>query len=194
MIFISKGDEPLTVRQATKRGVSYVAQELAQAGARKGDEELLRVIPHADLPQRLQDIVAALGHASYGDYAAAWEADNAINGVNNIFNHQLAGYRKALARLARYRLADGRPEVTEEIATGAIDPNTGAPISETVIVQPAIDPLPAQVEQPVHDPDTGEQTGTEMVPNPAIVQDDADRATAQAVIDGLPQAVREFTA
>ena len=192
MIFISKGDEPLTVRQATKRGVAYVAQELAQAGARKGDEELLQVIPHADLPQRLQDIVAALGHASYGDYAAAWEADNVINGVNNIFNHQLAAYRNALARLARYRLAEGHSEVTEETTTGALDPDTGAPATETVIVQPAIDPLPAQIEQPVLDPDTGEQTGTEMVANPAVVQDDADRAAAQAVVDSTPQEVKNF--
>ena len=42
-VFIQKGDTPLSVRQATKRGMSYVASDLALAGARRGDEELLRV-------------------------------------------------------------------------------------------------------------------------------------------------------
>ena len=49
-VFIQKGDTPLSVRQATKRGMSYVASDLALAGARRGEEELLRVIPHENLP------------------------------------------------------------------------------------------------------------------------------------------------
>ena len=113
-VFINKGDAPLSVRQATKRGMAYVEAEMAQAGARTGDEELLRVIPQESLPARLLDVVKALGHVPYEAFALGWEADNIVNGANNLFNHQLAAYRAAQARLARYRLADGRPEVTEE--------------------------------------------------------------------------------
>ena len=199
-VFIHKGDAPLSVRQATKRGMAHVAAELAQAGARTGDEELLRVIPHAELTLRLAAVVQALGRVSYAAFALGWEADNLINGANNLFNHQLANYRTAQARLARYRLANGRPEVTEEQQSideqgqPVFDKATGDPVTESVIVQPAIDPLPAEVEQPIYDEVTGEQTGTEMVSHPEIVEDDAERAAAQAVIDSTPAEVVAFAA
>jgi len=197
-VFIQKGDAPLSVRQATKRGMSYVVSDLALAGARRGDEELLRVIPHDNLPARLLDVVQALGHVSYEAFALGWEADNFVNGEHNRFNHQLVAYRAAQTRLARYRLADGRPEAAEE--QQAIDEQgqpvfneeTGEPVMETIVVQAVIDPLPAQVEHAVFDETTGEQTGTEMVVNPAVVRDDAERAAAQAVIDGTPTEVIVF--
>jgi hypothetical protein len=107
-----------------------------------------------------------------------------------VFNHQLAAYRKAMARLAQYKVAEGRPELTEEQPTGQYDEG-GNEITETVVVQTAIDPLDAQVEQPVYD-DEGNQTGTEMVANPLIVQDEAERAEAQAVVDATPQEVKDF--
>ena len=68
-VFIQKGDAPLSVRQATKRGMSFVASNLALAGARRGDEELLRVVPHDNLAARLLDVVQALGHVSYEAFA-----------------------------------------------------------------------------------------------------------------------------
>lgn len=197
-VFIHKGDAPLSVRQATKRGLAHVAAELAQAGARTGDEELLRVIPHDHLPPRLAVVVQALGHVSYEAYALGWEADNLTNGEHNMFNHQLAAYRAAQACLARYQLADGRPEVTDEQQAideqgqPVFDETTGEPLMETVVVQAAIDPIPAEVEQPVFDKETGEQTGTEMVPNPEIVRDDAERTAAQAAVNDTPAEVIEF--
>jgi hypothetical protein len=197
-VFIQKGAAPLSVRQATKRGMAHVAAELAQAGARTGDEELLRVIPHADLTPRLAAVVQALRHVSYQAYALAWEVDNLNNGEHNMFNHQLTAFRAAQARLARYQLADGRPEVTDEQQAideqgqPVFDETTGEPVMETVMVQAAIDPSPAEVEQPVFDKETGEQTGTEMVPNPEIVRDDAERTAAQAAVNDTPAEVIEF--
>ena len=197
-VFIQKGDAPLSVRQATKRGMSYVASDLALAGARRGDEELLRVIPHDNLPARLLDVVQALGHVSYEAFALGWEADNLINGEHNLFNHQLVAYRAAQARLASYRLADGRPEATEvqqaidEQGQPVFDKGIGEPVMEAVVVQAVVEPLPAEIEQSVYDETTGEQTGTIMVPNPAVVQDDAERAAAQAVIDSTPVDVIAF--
>jgi hypothetical protein len=186
------------VRQATKRGISYVASDLALAGARRGDEELLRVIPHENLPARLLDVVQALGHVSYEAFALGWEADNFGNGENNLFNHQFVAYRAAQARLVRYRLADGRAEITaeqqalDEQGQPVFNQKTGEPVMEGVVVQVAIDPLPAEIEQTVYDETTGDQTGTIMVPNPAVVRDDAERAAARAVIDGTPTAVIAF--
>ena len=197
-VFIQKGDAPLSVRQATKRGMAYVAADLALAGARRGDEELLRVIPHENLPARLLDVVQALGHVSYEAVALGWEADNFVNGENNLFNHQLVAYRAAQARLVRYRLADGRAEVTaekqalDEQGQPVFNETTGEPVMEAVVVQVAIEPLPLEIEQSVYDDTTGEQTGMIMVPNPAVVRDDAERAAAQDVIDGTPTAVIAF--
>ena len=197
-VFIQKGDAPLSVRQATKRGISYVASDLALAGARRGDDELLRVIPHDNLPARLLDVVQALGHVSYEAFALGWEADNFVNGENNLFNHQLVAYRAAQARLVRYRLAVGRAEVTEEQQAlneqgqPVFDEDTGEPVMEAVVVQAVVDPLPEEIEQLVYEETTGEQTGTIMVPNPEVVRDDAERAAAQAIIDGTPTEVNAF--
>jgi len=57
-------------------------------------------------------------------------------------------------------------------------------------VQAGIDPLDAQVEQTTHD-EEGNAT-TETVDNPMIVQDDAERAAAQAVVNGTPDEVKDF--
>lgn len=197
-IFIKKSDAPLSVRQATKRGMAYVAAELAQAGARTGDEELLRIIPQENLPARLLDVVKALGHVSYEAFALGWEADNLVNGANNLFNHQLAAYRAAQARLARYQLADGRPEVKEERQVIDEQGNpmfhkaTGEPVMETVVVQAAIDPIPVEIDQPVYDEATGEQTLSITVSNPETDRDDEERAAAQTVVDNTPAEVIKF--
>ena len=197
-VFIKKGDAPLSVRQATKRGMAYLAAELAQAGARTGDEELFRVIPQENLPARLLDVVKALGHVSYKAFALGWETDNIVNGANNLFNHQLAAYRAAQARLRRYRLADERPEITE--GRQAIDEQgnplfheaTGEPLMELVVVQAAIDPLPVEIDQPVYDEGTGEQTRSITVSNPETDRDDEERAAAQTVVDQTPAEVIQF--
>jgi len=69
---------------------------------------------------------------------------------------------------------------------------TGEPLTEAVVVQVALDPLPLEIEQPVYDDATGERTVTIIVPNPAVVRDDAERAVARAVIDGTPNEVIAF--
>ncbi|MEC8582622.1 MAG: hypothetical protein VXZ18_17930, partial [Pseudomonadota bacterium] len=142
-------------------GATATAAEVAAVVLDKGDEELLRVIPQTELPARLQAVVQALGHISYEAFALGWEADNLINGANNLFNHQRADYQAAQARLARYRLADGRPEVMEERqvldeqGNPLFHETPGEPLMETVVVQAAIDPIPMEIDQPVYDEATG---------------------------------------
>lgn len=192
-VFIKKGDAPLSPMQAVKRGEHILARELSAAGARSGDGELFLSADPDQLPERLVWVLLALPGEpeTYADYAAAWEADNLVNGANNMFNHRLAAYRSAVARLERYRKADGREEVLEEVETGEMD-DMGNPILEVRVVLPAVDPLPATVEVQVFDPETGVEMGTETVPNPEIVADDEERAAAQATVDASPQEVRDF--
>ena len=168
-VFIAKGDEALTEAQLSKRTQKYI---------------------EIDWPQWKRERSVRLNDGLFNTYMTTVSADTDTNRENNTFNQQLADYRAATARLAQYRLADGRAEVTEEVGTGEFD-DDGNEIMETVVVQTAIDPLPAQVEEKTFD-DDGNETGTIMVDNPAIVQDDEERAAAQAVVDGTPQAVKDF--
>lgn len=169
-VFIQKGDAPMSYRQAIKRGLRHFNAEKAYW-------------------QREQGIVE--GDPDYQAWADQWIADNLVNEANNLFNHSLHNYRQAVARLAQYKVAEGRPEITEEQPTGEYD-DEGNEIMETVVVQTAIDPVEPTVEQPVYD-DEGNQTGTETVTNPLIVADEAERAEAQAVVDGTPQEVKDWT-
>lgn len=126
----------------------------------------------------------------YGAWLLSMQPTVAEAESNFVFNWQLQAYRQAVARIARYRLADGQAEVTEQQETGEYDAQ-GQPIMESVVVSPAVDPLPAQIEEVTYD-DDGQVSGVEMAPNPLIVADDAERAAAQAVVDATPQAVRDF--
>ena len=141
-----------------------------------------------------RDWPLAKREASPADYAAWRDAAEParLRAVEaNLFNLRLAAYRQALGRLAQYPLAEGRAEDVETVATGALD-DDGEPMLETVIVQAAIPPVPAQVARVLVDPLTGEQTGSETVPNPVLAADEAERMAAQAVIDATPEAVVAF--
>jgi hypothetical protein len=166
-IFVTKGDMPLTSVQLEKRAQKYITRSWP-AQARE------RSIRKAD--------------GEFDAFMAAFSADHNVNKANNLFNAQLADYRTATLRLAQYRLADGRPEQTFEEPSGEYD-DEGNEIMHTW-VQAGIDPLDAQVEQATYD-DEGNAT-TEMVDNPLIVQDDAERAAAQAVVDATPDDVVAF--
>jgi len=168
-VFVAKGDEVLTDAQLSKRTQKYI---------------------DIDWPQWKRERSVRLNDGLFNTYMNTVSTDTDTNRENNTFNQQLADYRVATNRLSQYRLADGRPEVTEDIGTGEFD-DDGNEITENVVVQTAIDPLPAQVEQPVYDND-GNQTGTTMVDNPLIVQDNEERVAAQAIIDSTPQAVKDF--
>ena len=123
---------------------------------------------------------------------------------NWTFNKQLREYIAALERLKQYTLSEGRKPLTEEITqpwplfldedVEVYDAWTGARVlveeTRTVEVSPAIDPLPATIETTETNIETGEVVVL-VVPNPAIVRDEEERAAAQAVVDATPQAVIE---
>ncbi len=95
-------------------------------------------------------------------------------------------YETALARVAQYRLAEGR-----EAQTIYKTDNLGNQVVDYVI--PSIEPLPAQVDSSVFNEQTMESTVVQ-IPNPLIVQDDLERAEAQSVIDNVSQAVLDLHA
>lgn len=168
---VKKGDEPLSDAQF----------------ARRMDRSLERLIP-----TRQRELLLATDPDAAAQLAQTLGQIEMLSKANNTFNKQLFDYKAAKERLSKYRLAEGREEVSEEVENGMFDEETGDPLKDFVVIQPAIEPLPAEVEQPMIDPDTGEVTGTEMVPNPLIVEDDTERAEAGAVVELTPQEVKDF--
>lgn len=167
--FVTKGDAPLTPVQLEKRAQKHIKRVW---------------------PDQAREKSIRLADGAFDAFMSTFSTNHDVNIANNTFNWQLSEYRKATARLARYRLADGRSEVYEDQPTGQYD-DDGNEVMESVLVQTAIDPLDAQVEKNVYD-DEGELTGTEMVDNPLIVKDDEERAEAQAVVDATPEEVKDY--
>lgn len=100
----------------------------------------------------------------------------------------MQNYLVATARLNQYILLDGSPEITEQRVEGmVINPDTGDVTENiyTVVVRPAIAPLPATIEIPQPD------GSTLTVPNPPVVEDEEQRAAAQAVVDATPQYIKD---
>jgi len=162
-IFVTKGDLPLTASQLEKRAQKHI---------------------NRSWPEQAREKSIRLADGAFDAFMSTFSADHDVNTANNTFNWQIQDYTKATSRLARYVLADGRPEVYKDQPTGEF-------LTESVLVQTAIDPLDAQVKQTVYD-DEGNVTGTTMVANPLIVADDAERDAAQAVVDATPQDVKEL--
>lgn len=137
-------------------------------------------------PSEDRQILQVTDPAAYATGAQAIIAIKAQIEAINLFNRQLADYRAAVARLARYRLADGRAAWTEQVETGEMVWNettqTMEPVLQT-IEHPAIEPVPATI-------DSVDEAGNQItILNPVVVKDDAERAAAQAVIDATPAEV-----
>ena len=166
-VFVNKGDAPLTNVQLENRAQKYITRswptQAREKSIRKADGE-------------------------FDAFMVTFSADHAVNTANNTFNWQLVNYRKAVMRLAQYRLADGRPEQAFSEGSGEYD-EEGNEILHTWIV-PGIDALPATVEVTTYD-DEGNAT-VETVDNPLIVADDAGREVAQSIVDATPEEVKLF--
>jgi len=164
-VFVTKGDLPLTPAQLEKRAQKHIKRVWSDQAREKS---------------------IRLADGMFDAFMTSFSADHDVNLANNTFNWQLAEYRKATARLAQYVLADGRPEVWEDQPTGDYD-EEGNEVMESMLVQAAVDPLDATVEVTTYDVDGN---GTiETVANPLIVEDGAERAAAQSIVDGTPDDV-----
>jgi len=170
--FVNKGDLPLTPAQLEKRAQKWISRSWNTQSREKS---------------------IRLADGAFDTFMSAFSADHDVNIANNTFNWQLSEYRKATARLAQYVLADGRAEVTEMQPTGEQVFNEETmemeDVMHEVIVQTAIDPVEATVTRLVYSDDMDAEPVEETIENPLITTDAAERAAAQAVVDGTPAAV-----
>ena len=110
-----------------------------------------------------------------------------------LFNQQLAAYTTATARLAQYIVSVGRAEVVESQPTGEQvwdeDAEEMVDVMHDVITVTAVDPVEATVTRTVYSDDMDAEPTEETIENPVITVDVAERAEAQATVDGTPEAV-----
>jgi hypothetical protein len=168
-IFVTKGDAPLSPVQLEKRSQKYIK----------------RAWPDAAREQSIR-----ISDGAFTAFMVGFSENHTANTANNMFNWQLQEYGNAVARLAQYVLADGRPEVYEDQPTGEYD-EEGNEVMASVLVQSAVEPLDATVGVTTYD-DEGVAT-TETVANPLIVADDAERAAANDVIANTPAPVKNVS-
>jgi hypothetical protein len=173
MIFVQKGAAPLTSQQLDSRTQKYL---------------------NRDFPQWMRERSFRKNDGEFNTYMENIETNTDTNRANNLFNLQLQEYRKATLRLEKYVLSAGREESSVTVGTSEYGYNeeTGEmeEIMETVVT-PAIEALVEQVLVDTYDEEAN-VTGEEMVDNPLIVQDVAERAAAQSVIDSTPEEVKTF--
>ena len=125
------------------------------------------------------DTVAAAAFATYNSAVEAIRAQAVTARTAVLVLRGALAVEAAAHRLAQYPLSVGRPQQTLAVPTGrqVLDPKTNLMTAETITQTiPAIAPLPATVSY------ADASSAITQVPNPAIVQDDAERAAAQAII------------
>ena len=143
----------------------------------------LRSMSNIDYLQFIEDI-ALENDTLEGDIPEWVEED--------IVTWQLDRYSKAMDRLSKFVVADGREEVTEEVVLRQeFDDEAGdmVDITETRVVSEAIDPVPATITITSHSGNIEDSSTTSTIENPLITRDNAERAEAQAVVDSTPQSV-----
>lgn len=175
MIFVNKGDKPLTANQLEKRAQKYIT----------------RAFP---LQRREESIRKDDG--VFSGFMADFSANHTVNVENNTFNHQLVAYNDAVARLEKHVLLDGQAEVREMQPTGGqvFNEESGEmeDVLAEVVVKREIEPLEEFVEVTVYGDDPEAEPTVEQQRNPVVIQDEAEREQAQAIIDSTPQAVKDF--
>ena len=164
-IFVNKGDAYLTPEQLERRAQKYITRSW---------------------PAQEREKSIRSNDGKFNAFMETFSANHAVNKENNTFNWQLQEYKKSVERLSQYILSEGKPSEAIEYSTGTFDEEGNEIMSITVV--PAIAALDAQVEENIFD-EEGNLTGTQMVDNPLIVADDAERAEAQAVINATPAEV-----
>ena len=97
MIFVNKGDKPLSATQLEKRAQKYITRAFS--------------------PQAREESIRK-EDGLFNEFMAQFSQDHSVNVENNTYNHQLVAYNNAVARLEKHVLLDGQAEVREMLPTG----------------------------------------------------------------------------
>jgi hypothetical protein len=175
MIFVNKGDKPLTATQLEKRAQKYISRAFS--------------------PQAREESIRK-EDGLFNSFMAEFSQDHSVNVENNTFNHQLVAYKNAVARLEKHVLLDGQVEVREMQPTGeqTFNEESGEmeDVLQEVVVKREIEPVDEFVAVTVYGDDPEAEPTVEQQRNPVVIQDEAEREQAQAIVDGTPEEVKTF--
>ena len=175
MIFVNKGDKPLSDAQLEAKAQRAIASSFSS----QAREESIRK-----------------DDGVFSGFMTDFSADHAVNVESNTFNHQLVAYKNAVARLEKHVLLDGQAEVREMQPTGeqVFNEESGEmeDVLQEVVVKREIEPVDEFVEVTVYSDDPEAEPTVEQQRNPVVIQDEAEREQAQATIDGTSEAVKTF--
>jgi|GEM_PF-2356340 len=175
MNFIAKGDVPMSGEQLNRRTQAYI---------------------NRDWPEWKRERSIRLADGKFDTYMVGISANDDANRAANSFNGSLVAYKNAVARLERYVLAEGQDELIEDIPTGEqeFDEVSGQMVDVTLatVTKQFIEPLPATVEDTTYDENGDPVVST--IYKRLIVQDAAERLSAQATINSTNQEVIDWVA
>jgi hypothetical protein len=121
MIFVTKGDAPLTEAQIHRTTQAYIER---------------------DWPAWQRERAMRTNDEALNTYMDGVSADTDANRELNTFNQQIVDFKAAEARLEQYQVELGREEVRGEVPTGeiTIDEETGeeTEVTEERVIQEAI--------------------------------------------------------
>ena len=165
MIFVNKGDKPLSATQLEKRAQKYITRAFS--------------------PQAREESIRK-EDGLFNEFMTQFSQDHSVNLQNNTYNHQLVAYNNAVARLEKHVLLDGQAEVREMLPTGEQMFNEETmemeDVLEEVVVKREIESVDEFVEVTVYSEDYEAEPTVEQVRNPVIVQDEAERAKALEIL------------
>ena len=176
------GNSPMTQAQLDKRNSALIRSKYT-----KDREDMINRMLSGSLAgmYTMSEDEQALV-AEYSAYCKEIQAQRIQARDDSILLQKALEYEKAQQRLAQYILSEG-VEAQDEIPA-VIDEDTGEIITEAIPAVIGIDPLPPTVMQNILD-DEGNIISTEEIPNPEIVEDEAERAAAQDIIDNASEEV-----
>ena len=174
MIFVKKGDKPLSNAQLEAKAQRAIASSFSS----QAREESIRK-----------------DDGAFSGFMTDFSADHAVNVENNTFNHQLVAYKNAVARLEKHVLLDGQVEVREMQPTGEQVFNEETmemeDVLQEVVVKREIEPVEEFVEVTVYSDDPEAEPTVKQVRNPIVIQDEEERNMAQSVVNSTPQEVKD---
>ena len=172
-----QSDTTYTAAQLEKRYDAHIRSEFPLRKERAMNRRAMGAVKGKYIPTAAD----AADEAAYEAHTKAVRESYEQALVDNELLKGVISYERAEQRLERYILSVGITAIAEvpEIR----DPDTGELTQEYSPAIAGVNPLPATIEQVTRDAETGEITGSETVPNPLIVQDEAERQAAQNIID-----------
>ena len=185
-------DDLMTDQQIDKRVVELIRQKYSL----NAEQKLSRIAHRQELGMQPLSTDELVEIEVYEVYVNQCRDEGKTAKIKRDLLSATIEYEKAVKRLNRYLLEDGRSEqiVAPIYKEGYEDlSEEERPILEEGYTIKGIDPIePLMIDQFIYD-DDGNQVGVEQVVNPIIQKDRDEREAAQLIVDAVTQEIIDLT-